>query len=294
MNPFDILGAVVQSGMSPSSGNRMGGVLEQMMGSVLGGGASSGMSGGPVSGMPGGMQGGTPGGGIFDALSKVAGSMLGSGQGGAPGTGGGFPTEILKQVAGAVLGGNAPSGSAAAGAGSLAIFGTLAAQALAMAKSMMGSGQAPTAAPNVAAAPNIGMDDLTAVIAGMRPPQTPQEQQQLTDVATLTLQAMLNAAKADGRLDDKEQERLLGKIQEGGVSAEEQRFVAAEMQKPIDIDALVRAVPNQQVAAQIYAASLMAIEVDTDGERRYLTDLAAKLKLDPNAVAFLHMSMGIA
>lgn len=291
MNPFDILGAVVQSGMSPSSGNRMGGVLGQMMGSDLGGGAPG--------GMPGGMPGGAPGGGMLDVFSRIAGAMLGGGQGGAPGMGGpgmggmpgmggGFPGDILKQVAGAVLGGHVQGGNAAAGAGSMAIFGTLAAQALAMARSMMGSGQLP------AGVPNVQMDDQTAVIAGMRAPQTPQEQQQLMDVATLTLQAMLNAAKADGRLDEQEKERLLGKMLEGGISVEEQRFVTAEMQKPIDIDALVRAVPNQQVAAQIYAASLMAIEVDTDGERRYLADLAGKLRLDPNAVAFLHRSMGIA
>jgi uncharacterized membrane protein YebE (DUF533 family) len=210
------------------------------------------------------------------------------GMGGMPGMGGGFPTEILKQVAGAVLGGGAPGGNAAAGAGSMAIFGTLAAQALEMAKSMMGGGQPP------AGMPNVRMDDQTAVIAGMRAPQTPQEQQQVVDVATLTLKAMLNAAKADGQIDEQEKERLLGKLREGGITAEEQRFINNEIQRPIDIDALVRAVPNQQVGAQIYAASLMAIDVDTDAERRYLGDLAAKLRLDPNAVAFLHKSMGIA
>jgi uncharacterized membrane protein YebE (DUF533 family) len=300
MNPFDILGAVVQSGMSPSSGNRMGGALGQMMGSVLGGGSPGAMPGG----MPAGMPGGAPGGGVFDVLSKIAGSVLGGAAGGAPGAGapgmggagmggmsapgGGFSADILKQVAGAVLGGGAPGGNAAAGAGSMAIFGTLAAQALEMAKSMMGGGEPP------AGMPDIRMDDQSAVIAGMRVPQTPQERQQVTDVATLTLRAMLNAAKADGRLDEREKEHLLGKMQEGGISAEERRFVDEEIQRPIDIDALVRDVPNQQVAAQIYAASLMAIEVDTDGERRYLADLASKLGLDPNAVAFLHRSMGIA
>jgi uncharacterized membrane protein YebE (DUF533 family) len=208
--------------------------------------------------------------------------------GGGPGAGGGFSGDVLKEIAGAVLGGNAPGGNAAAGAGSMAIFGTLAAQALEMAKSMMGGGQPASRMPDVR------MDDQTAVIAGMRAPQTPREQQQVMDVATLTLRAMLNAAKADGRLDEREKERLLGKMQEGGISAEERRFVDAEIQRPIDIDALVRDVPNQQVAAQIYAASLMAIEVDTDGERRYLADLASKLGLDPNAVAYLHQSLGIA
>ena len=209
--------------------------------------------------------------------------------GGAPGMGGGFPAEILKQIAGSVLGGGNPGGNAAAGAGSMAIFGTLAAQALEMAKSVLGGGQAPAGG-----LPNILMDDQTAVIAGMRAPQTPQEKQQLTDMAALTLTAMMNAMKADGRVDEQEKERLVGKLQEGGISTEEQRFVTEEMRKPIDLDGLVRAVPNNQAAAQIYAASLMAITLDTDAEKRYMADLASKLRLDPNVVAYLHKAVGVA
>jgi uncharacterized membrane protein YebE (DUF533 family) len=207
--------------------------------------------------------------------------------GGAAGMGG-FPTEILKQVAGAVLGGGAPGGNAAAGAGSMAVFGTLAAQALEMAKSMMGGGE-----PS-AGAPQVRMDDRTAVIAGMRAPQTPDEQRQLMDMATLTLKAMITAVKADGQVDEQEKQRLLGKLQEGGISPEEQRFVNEEMSKPIDLDALVRVVPNAQAAAQVYAASLMAIQVDTEAERRYMSDLAARLGLDTNAVAYMHKAVGLA
>lgn len=283
MNPFDILGAVMQAGMSPSAGNRMGSVLGQMMG------------GGAPAAAPGGMPGAGGPGALFDMLGKMAGSAMGGGQGGAPGTGGmpglggGFPAEILKQVAGAVLGGNQSQGNAGAGLGSMAIFGTLAAQALDMAKGMMAGGSAPAGDM-----PQPRMDDHTAVIAGMRPPHTPQEQQQVLDMATLTLRAMMTAMKADGRVDEKEKEKLLGKLQQGGISAEEQAFVNAEMQKPIDIDAIVRDVPNQQAAAQIYAASLTAIEVDTDNERRYLADLAAKLQLPKEAVAYMHKRMGIA
>jgi uncharacterized membrane protein YebE (DUF533 family) len=285
MNPFDILGSVMQAGMSRSAGDRMGGVLGQ----IMGGGAPGGMTGGMPGGMPGG---GMPGSGMLDVFSKVAGAVLGGGQGGVPGGapgGGGISGEILKQVAGAVLGGGSPQGNAAAGAGSMAIFGGLAAQALEMAKSMMGGGQ-----PPAGGVPPIRMDDQTAVIAGMRAPRTPEEHRQVLDMATLTLKAMITAAKADGRVDDQEKARLLGKLQEDGVSSEEQRFVSEEMARPIDIDDLVRRVPNQQAAAQIYAASLMAIELDTDAERRYMSDLASKLGLNSQVVAYLHQAVGVA
>lgn len=350
MNAMDILGGLIQAGMTPQAGDRLGNVLGQVLGGAMGGGGAPGagapqgmpagggladllgkiagsMGGGaPGGGMPQGMpaggsladllgkvagslSGGAPGGGmpqgmpqgipqaapgggnLADLLGKVAGSMLGGGAGGQPGApggqGGGFPAEILKQVAGAVLGGGTPGGNAAAGAGSMAIFGALAMQALQIAKSMMAGG--PPGAAHLAP-----LDPRAAMFAGMRPPETPEEQQQVADIATLTLRAMFDAAKADGHLDAEEQQRLLGKLEEGGISEEEKAFVAAEMQRPIDLDGLVRAVPDQQVAAQIYTASLLAITVDTDAERQYLAELARRLQLDPNAVAYLHQSMGIA
>jgi uncharacterized membrane protein YebE (DUF533 family) len=47
-------------------------------------------------------------------------------------------------------------------------------------------------------------------------------------------------------------------------------------------------------AAQIYAASLMAIEIDTDAERRYMQDLASKLRMEQPVVAYLHQAVGLA
>jgi len=105
---------------------------------------------------------------------------------------------------------------------------------------------------------------------------------------------MINAAKADGRIDEKEMERLVGKLREDGITDEEQRFVMEEMRKPVDTDALVRAVPNEQVAAQIYTASLMAINVDTDAERRYMQELASKLGLNRQVVSYLQHAVGVA
>ncbi len=298
MNPLDIIGAMMGSGMSRSGGNRMGDILGQMMG----GGAQGSMPGGPRGSMPNTMPGA---GGGSGTLGDLLGSLIGGGSSAAPTrtgmqTGGqGAPTgDLLKNLAGAIFGGSAGHGSQAAGAGSMAIFGALAAQALAMAKKMM-SGQAEPGAgiPNIQPGtrmPNLEIDDADAVLAGIRPPQTPHETQQVMDVATLTLKAMISAAKADGHIDKAESERLMGKLKEGGVTEAEQAFLLEEMQKPVDLDDLVRGVPNQQVAAQIYTASLMAIDVDTDVERRYMQDLASKLGLNQHVVAYLHQAVGVA
>jgi uncharacterized membrane protein YebE (DUF533 family) len=172
----------------------------------------------------------------------------------------------------------------------MSVFGTLAAQAIEYAKVIMSGG----GAQGGAGRPQLNLDEATAVIAGMRKPANANEEKQVLDVATLTIRAMLNAAKADGRIDEQEAQRLVGKMQEDGVTDEERNFVMGEMRKPMETDAIVRAVPNQQVAAQIYAASLMAIEVDTDAERRYMQDLAAKLGMEQPVVAYLHQAVGVA
>lgn len=275
MNTIDILGSLMKANMGASSGR-----LESTFGNN---------SFGAPAGSPGAAPGGGSSGAIFDVLGKLAGSMLGGGNSApAPGTGSGglSSADILSSLGKMVLGGSNNTGMGSAGAGANSVFGALAAQALVLAKGMM------TGTQSVGGSQSIDIDDATAVIAGLRKPVNAREEQQVRDVATLTVRAMINAAKADGRIDKQETERLVGKLQEDGISDEEQRFVMEEMRKPMDTDAIVQAVPNEQVAAQIYTASLMAINVDTDAEKRYMQELASKLGLSRQVMAYLHQAVG--
>lgn len=275
MNTIDILGSLMKANMGASSGR-----LESTFGNN---------SFGAPAGSPGAAPGGGSSGAIFDVLGKLAGSMLGGGNSApAPGTGSGglSSADILSSLGKMVLGGSNNTGMGSAGAGANSVFGALAAQALVLAKGMM------TGTQSVGGSQSIDIDDATAVIAGLRKPVNAREEQQVRDVATLTVRAMINAAKADGRIDKQETERLVGKLQEDGISDEEQRFVMEEMSKPMDTDAIVQAVPNEQVAAQIYTASLMAINVDTDAEKRYMQELASKLGLSRQVMAYLHQAVG--
>jgi uncharacterized membrane protein YebE (DUF533 family) len=88
-------------------------------------------------------------------------------------------------------------------------------------------------------------------------------------------------------------QRILGKIEEGGVSAEERAFVQNEMRRPLDLDSIIREVSSPQAAAEVYAASLLAIEVDTPAERDYLRRLAQGLALDKGVVQRLHETLGV-
>ena len=44
----------------------------------------------------------------------------------------------------------------------------------------------------------------------------------------------------------------------------------------------------------MYAASLLAVEVDTDAERAYLAQLAQKTQLHPMVAQHIQQSMGVA
>ena len=66
------------------------------------------------------------------------------------------------------------------------------------------------------------------------------------------------------------------------------------MSQPLNLANTFAAEVPAQVAAQVYAASLLAIEVDTDGERRYLTQLAQKTGLHPMVAQHIQQSMGMA
>lgn len=185
----------------------------------------------------------------------------------------------LAALAGSVLGGGRGAMRGAVGGGLLALLGSLAMQTL---KSRGQGGE--TASPD---------EDSAKAPIGLREPQSPAEEAQLQDTAKLAVKAMINAAKADGQIDGAEISRILGRLKEDGGDEEAQAFVIAEMQKPLDLDALVREVPSREVAVQVYGASLLAITVDTDAECDYLKRLAERLGLDEATVAKVHDTLGV-
>ncbi len=62
----------------------------------------------------------------------------------------------------------------------------------------------------------------------------------------------------------------------------------------MDLNAVVSSAANKpDMAAQIYAASMLAIEVDTVEEKRYMQKLASGLGLDAQVVAYIDRTMGV-
>jgi uncharacterized membrane protein YebE (DUF533 family) len=129
---------------------------------------------------------------------------------------------------------------------------------------------------------------------GLMEPQTEADRQELENRSELVLKAMINAAKADGKIDEGEAHRIVGKLQEAGADADGQRYVLEQMRRPMETEKLVAAAEGHpNLAAQLYAASLMAIEVDTPAEKAYLANLASGLGLAPAVTQRIEEMVGL-
>jgi uncharacterized membrane protein YebE (DUF533 family) len=264
MNIGDLLGAMMQSGMTPSSTDRMrnslggGSALESLAGML--GGSSGGGLGEALSSMLGG---GGQGGGLLGNVLSEAGRAVGGQQNLALGG--------LGALVGALLGGGGKSMGGALGGGVMALLGAMAFQAL------KGSGERKPQVP-----------------LGLLEPQTEAEREELEQHSELILKAMINAAKADGQIDEGEMRRIVGKLHEIGVDSEAQHYVMTQMQKPMETEKLIAAAQGRpELAAQMYGASLLAIEVDTPAEKKYLDQLAAGLGLDPKVAQRIQGLVGL-
>ena len=69
------------------------------------------------------------------------------------------------------------------------------------------------------------------------------------------------------------------------LSGAERAFLFDELARPLDTDGLVAEATSPAIAAQIYAASLLAIDPDRPAEQVYLRDLADRLGVAPALAA---------
>lgn len=273
------IGVAVAKGASAVMKNRSGaqsaggGGLGGLLGGLAGGSAQAGSAGGlqdMLGGLMGGAQGGASGGGLQDML----GGLMGGAQGGSGASGG--LGGLLENLGGGGQGGGLQGmlGGLAGSAGAGGLLGALGGAV----------GQRP-----------VQNNASFGEVLNSSFDQTPQEPIEPTAdqemAAALMLRAMIQAAKSDGQLDDGEQEKLMGHLG-GDVDADEAAFLRAEMQRPVDVDALVAEVP-QGMGPQVYAMSLLAIDLDSQAEAQYLHALAQGLGLESTAVNEVHAQLGV-
>lgn len=176
----------------------------------------------------------------------------------------------LGALGGALLGGGMKSAKGAIGGGALAMLASLAFSALKK------SGKKPVHEPRA-----------------LMEPVTEQDKQELEDDANIIVKAMINAAKADGAIDNQELQNIMGKMEEDGLTQGEKDLFMSEATKPLDLERVIASAGGRaDMAAQIYAATYLAIEVDTAKEKQYVKNLAKGLNLEDQTTDYLKASLG--
>jgi uncharacterized membrane protein YebE (DUF533 family) len=296
-----MLEAAVKNGGLRGGGTQSPGGLGDILGQVLGGGTGGttrmpqgGGLGDILGQVLGGAQGSPAGGGLGDILGQVLGGGAAGGGvtgGGRTGGGGTLGDTFRQQKVGVDQGRVAapddievrttkpqapsppapakPAGSSPGGyqiPDTLKRYGGLAILSILAWKVMQSYQKKP------------GATSPGPSTAGFNPANVPGGADGLSKTL---VDAMIAATQADGVVDQGEQKQLLGQLDKLGVDAAERQDLARRMATPIDVAAIVKAATTPEIAVQVYAASAMAIAVDTPEERQYLDRLAQSLKLDP-------------
>lgn len=207
-------------------------------------------------------------------IDKLLGQLLSSStaKGLAGGLAGGMASKMISKKATKKLGKNALK------LGGIAAVGALAYTAYKRYNNNP-QGQAQNAAPN---------DAVRVAPAPAELLPAPQDSAFLADTGneaasnqhSLTLvRAMIAAARADGQMDMQESQVIFDKIEALGLDDESRNLLLDEMNNPVNMDTLIQSATTPELAAEIYTASLLAVDVDTAAEKGYLNMLAARLKL---------------
>lgn len=261
-------------GQSGQTGQRQssGGLLDDLLGSNTGGGGNRGTGSGGLGDMLGQVLGGRTGGsGAGSAYGGPNSPRRGQAQGGLGG--------ILDQLS---------TGAAAGGLGGL--LGGILGGGGQQSGQQSGQSQGQLAQKGSQPANDASFGELfnDAIAKGDEPEVAPTPEQNA--LAGLMLRAMIQAAKADGEIDDKEKSKLMSEF--GDLDDDERAFIRDQMAAPVDAAALAREVP-EGYGPQIYLMSLMAIEFDNRKEAEYLHELAQNLGLDKATVNGIHDKVGV-
>ena len=200
-------------------------------------------------------------------IQDLLGSLMGAGQTVKDKVGGdNLAAGGIGALLGALMGGSESTTANTLGGGMMGLLGMMAYKAL---RGSLGGNSAGTAAQTAT-------------------PQTytqPSAQQQAND-AEIIITAMLDAAKADGQVDADEFQRITSSLKQNGLGQDGMNYVIQKLQGPMETAKIVAAVKGRpELAAEVYSASLMAINVDTDAERKYLTKLGKAMGLSTQVMS---------
>lgn len=110
------------------------------------------------------------------------------------------------------------------------------------------------------------------------------------DEAIILIQALINAAKADGRIDANEQQSILSQVPN---DPETINFLRQQFAQPLDVREFAWSVPLG-MEIKVYTMSLAGMQLDSQVEADYLVQLAHGLRLSPETCRQIHARYGAA
>jgi uncharacterized membrane protein YebE (DUF533 family) len=119
-----------------------------------------------------------------------------------------------------------------------------------------------------------------ATVDRLPPPQAETHSQAI-------FSALIGAAKADGHIDANERQLIEGEFRRLGQGDEVDRWLKAELEKPLDPAEVARAASSPAIASEMYLASVLVADDQNFMERSYLDELARQLRLEPGLKAEL-------
>ena len=105
------------------------------------------------------------------------------------------------------------------------------------------------------------------------------------------IQAMISAARADGHIDDVEMKMVHQQIENLDLQKDVTQFLLAELNKPVNVDSIAALADTPETAAELYLASALVVDIDSQEERAYLNKLATAMNLDEQMVAHLEQPL---
>ncbi len=192
---------------------------------------------------------------------------------------------------GGLLGGLLGGGSAMAGGGGLGdLLGGILGGGSAGNTGSSTQGRAASGI-NYAALASLGMMAFNAYQSWQRSQATAPQQAvrtvdqlsglEVEDHSHAILRALIAAAKADGRIDEREEQLIRAEIQRHTNDPQLQQWLDEEVSKPLDAAEVAQSAKDPAMAAEMYLASVMLVDHQQAAERAYLDELASALQLDP-------------
>lgn len=93
------------------------------------------------------------------------------------------------------------------------------------------------------------------------------------------IRSMIAAAKADGHINDIEQQRIFNAIEHMELSVEMKALVFDLLRQPISVEEIAQGIESLEEKSEIYLASCLIIDPDHPKELAYLEQLAKALDL---------------